>query len=402
MSKLNGSKLLGDLGGVTWLVLIILAFTFMARASNNMIQTTVPLMAEEYFNASNAEVGLLGSVISAFSFISTAFVNARLSSERRRIMFELSTVLYFITFLIYPFINYIGLWITSAAVGYLLGVIMPNIATASSIVGRSQEVRERVIALYTFALSLSLTIGPVIESVILRYFSLRYVFLFFSAFSAVMIPLSFKIPFPSETHSINHLKLSSVWSRAGFRVAVYNNAMYSLPFAMLTAFGGIYAIRYFGVSNSTVYLLFAAFFTTSFLTRLYMSMRSIRDVGKASMSMAILTIIGVMLITTSPNVYAYAVALALLGIPHGLTYPLSLIVISRDSRDDERNVLNSAFSSIMTIIGVLSPMLLGAAADLMGLRLMTLLVEASVIVFTWFLYKSIRQLRAMPLSIELR
>jgi len=115
-----------------------------------------------------------------------------------------------------------------------------------------------------------------------------------------------------------------------------------------------------------------------------------------------LTIIGVMLITTSPNVYAYAVALALLGIPHGLTYPLSLIVISRDSRDDERNVLNSAFSSIMTIIGVLSPMLLGAAADLMGLRLMTLLVEASVIVFTWFLYKSIRQLRAMPLSIELR
>jgi hypothetical protein len=171
---------------------------------------------------------------------------------------------------------------------------------------------------------------------------------------------------------------------------------------MLTAFGGIYAIRYFGVSNSTVYLLFAVFFTTSFLTRLYMSMRSIRDVGKASMSMAILTIIGVMLITTSPNVYAYAVALALLGIPHGLTYPLSLIVISRDSRDDERNVLNSAFSSIMTIIGVLSPMLLGAAADLMGLRLMTLLVEASVIVFTWFLYKSIRQLRAMPLSIELR
>jgi len=271
---------------VTWLVLIILAFTFMARASNNMIQTTVPLMAEEYFNASNAEVGLLGSVISAFSFISTAFVNARLSSERRRIMFELSTVLYFITFLIYPFINYIGLWITSAAVGYLLGVIMPNIATASSIVGRSQEVRERVIALYTFALSLSLTIGPVIESVILRYFSLRYVFLFFSAFSAVMIPLSFKIPFPSETHSINHLKLSSVWSRAGFRVAVYNNAMYSLPFAMLTAFGGIYAIRYFGVSNSTVYLLFAVFFTTSFLTRIYMSMRSIRDVGKASMSMA--------------------------------------------------------------------------------------------------------------------
>jgi hypothetical protein len=109
MSKLNGSKLLGDLGGVTWLVLIILAFTFMARASNNMIQTTVPLMAKEYFNASNAEVGLLGSVISAFSFISTAFVNARLSSERRRIMFELSTVLYFITFLIYPFINYIGL-----------------------------------------------------------------------------------------------------------------------------------------------------------------------------------------------------------------------------------------------------------------------------------------------------
>ena len=373
-------------------IIILLTFTFMARASNNMIQTTVPLIAREYFNATEAEVGLLSSVISISSFIATMWINARLDSARRRILFEASSILYFLTFIIYPFVNYIGLWLTSAEVGFLLGIIMPNVATSSSIIGRNQETRERVIALYTFALSLSLTIGPVIESLILRYFTLRDAFLFFSVFSAIMVMLSPKLPFPVEKPGFVKFKLNSIWSKASFRVAIYNNAMYSLPFAMLTAFGGIYAIEYFHASNSLVYLLFAAFFTTSFATRLYISIRPIRDVKYASLSMSVLTVVGMVIMTLSPNIYVYALSLAILGIPHGLTYPLSLIVISRDSKDYERNLMNSAFSSIMTIIGILSPIALGVSAELLGLRYMTIIVEASVVFFTWLLYRSLREL----------
>lgn len=373
-------------------ILSLLIFTFMARASNNMVQTTVPLVAKEYFNASETEVGLLSGVFSISSFIATALVNARLGSSARRIMFEASVIVYFITFLIYPFVNYVGLWLISALFGYLLGIIMPNLATASSLIGNTQEVRERVIALYTFALSLSLTVGPLIESLILRYFTLRYAFLFFSALSAVMIPLSFRLPFPTESNSKAKFKLSEVWARAGFRVAVYNNSMYNLPFAMLTAFGGIYAIRYFHVSNSIVYLLFSLFFTASFISRLYMAMRPIKDIGKASILMSILTLIGVALMALSWNVATYAFALIILGIPHGLTYPISLILISRDSKDYERNLLNSAFSAIMTIIGVVTPMVLGIVAGLMGLRLMVIFVEVSVIILTLLLYNSLREL----------
>ncbi|MGC8571470.1 MAG: MFS transporter [Caldivirga sp.] len=391
MSRL-GSLSSSEGGDLMWTVIILLAFTFMARASNNMIQTTVPLIAREYFNATEAEIGLLSSVISVSSFIATMWVNARLDSVKRRILFEASTLLYFLIFIIYPFVNYIGLWLTSVAVGFLLGIIMPNVATSSSIIGKDQGTRERVIALYTFALSLSLTIGPIIESIILRYFTLRDAFLFFSVFSAVMVALSPKLPFPAEKPGGVRFKLSSIWGKASFRVAIYNNAMYSLPFAMLTAFGGIYAIEYFHADNSLVYLLFAAFFTTSFATRLYISIRPIRDVKYASISMSILTIVGMVVMTLSPNMYAYAVALAILGIPHGLTYPLSLIVISRDSRDDERNIMNSAFSSIMTIIGILSPIALGISAELLGLRYMTIIVEASVVFFTWLLYRSLREL----------
>ena len=393
MSKL-GSLINSEGRDLMQAIIILLVFTFMARASNNMIQTTVPLIAREYFNATEAEVGLLSSVISVSSFIATMWVNARLDSARRRILFEASTLLYFTTFIIYPFVNYIGLWLTSVAVGFLLGIIMPNVATSSSIIGKNQETRERVIALYTFALSLSLTIGPVIESIILRYFTLRDAFLFFSAFSAIMVLLSPKLPFPAEKPGTVKFKLNSIWGRASFRVAIYNNAMYSLPFAMLTTFGGIYAIEYFHASNSLVYLLFAAFFTASFATRLYISIKPIRDVKYASLSMSILTIVGMAIMTISPSIYLYAVSLAILGVPHGLTYPLSLIVISRDSKDDERNLMNSAFSSIMTIIGILSPIALGASAELLGLRYMTIIVEASVMVFTWLLYKSVGELNS--------
>ncbi len=365
-----------------------------------MIQTTVPLIAKEYFKATETEVGLLSSIISISSFIATAWVNTRLNSVKRKMLFEASTILYFLTFIIYPLVNYTGLWLTSAAVGFLLGIIMPNVATSSSIIGKDQVTRERVIALYTFALSLSLTIGPVVESIILRYFTLRDAFLFFSVFSLIMVILSPKLPFPAEKPGGVRFNLSSIWGKASFRVAVYNNAMYSLPFAMLTAFGGIYAIEYFHASNSLVYLLFASFFTTSFATRLYISMRPIKDIKYASLSMSILTIVGMIIMTISPNIYVYAISLAILGIPHGLTYPLSLIVISRDSKDEERNLMNSVFSSIMTIIGILSPIALGISAELLGLRYMTIIVEISVLLFTWLLYKSLKELNHNSIMVE--
>ncbi len=52
-----------------------------------------------------------------------------------------------------------------------------------------------------------------------------------------------------------------------------------------------------------------------------------------------------------------------------MTYPpLSLISISRTFKPEERNAANSQFFAVMSLVGIVTPMLTGTLADLIGLR----------------------------------
>ena len=67
----------------------------------------------------------------------------------------------------------------------------------------------------------------------------------------------------------------------------------------------------------------------------------------------------------SRNVTVFIVALLVLGVPHGLTYPLSVRTISRAFGPEHRNVANSYFFSIMMFIGILLPLVGGFLVDTM-------------------------------------
>jgi len=76
------------------MLLVIVSMTFVIRASNNMISTTIPLLVKYDFHFTQSEVGIIGAVLSLGTFITSGFVNSRLKTSKRRKFFITSSVLY--------------------------------------------------------------------------------------------------------------------------------------------------------------------------------------------------------------------------------------------------------------------------------------------------------------------
>jgi predicted MFS family arabinose efflux permease len=58
----------------------------------------------------------------------------------------------------------------------------------------------------------------------------------------------------------------------------------------------------------------------------------------------------------------------LLGIPHGLSYPLSLLYLTRSYGPEERSSANSYFFSVNTIVMVAGPIIGGYSIQIIGFR----------------------------------
>ncbi|BDC18165.1 MFS transporter [Acidianus sp. HS-5] len=343
---------------------IIVSMTFAIRASNNMIATTLPLFSKYYFHFTQSEVGILSALLSLGTFITSGVINSRLQSNTRRKFFILSSIAYAVILPLFYFANSLSIWVISILAGVSLGSIMPNIITYAGLL-EDRKARERLLSIYTLALSASLVAGPAIESAILTTFTIPDVFIFFEPFAILSAVISFFIKFPEER--VSSAKIN-VFSNPGFKTAVINILTYNIPFSVILTFGGIYAVDYLHVSFAEVTALFSLFFTTSFLARIYLSVRPPQSVRLHAIAAISMTTIGLLAILFSNNLVIFSIALLILGFPHGLTYPLSVISISRTFKPYERNTANSLFFAIMMIIGVVTPTVAGFIAELIGIK----------------------------------
>ncbi|MDP7975259.1 MAG: MFS transporter [Thermoprotei archaeon] len=348
-------------------IFVIVAMTFALRASNNMVLTTVPLLARYDFYMSSTEIGVISGIFSAFSFFATAFLNSRACAKRRRVYFILSSVGFAISLPLFYLATPLTLWLLAAFSGFVLGFLMPNIVTAAGLF-EDPKTRERVLAIYTLSLSTSLIVGPSLEGLILMRFTLRQAFLFFAPLGVLTAVLSPTIRFP-ESELREPAKFKEVSANPYFLTAIFNILSYNVPFAILMAFGGIYARDVFGASYAQIELLFAVFFAASFTFRLMLSLKHFDDLFKLTYFAIALTLAGLSLMTASTSLTMLAISFLLLGVPHGLTYPISLIYISRGFQERLRNAANSYFFSLMMAIGVAIPFVAGAIISLIGIRL---------------------------------
>jgi len=359
-------------------IAVIVPITFAIRASNNMIATTVPLLVKYYFDFNSAEVGLLSALSSLGSLITSGLLNSRMNAITRRRAFIASSIAYAIILPSFYVAGPVSIWALSALAGMSLGLVMPNIITSAGLVNDKRS-RERILAIYTVALSLSLVLGPLIETAILSRVTIPWVFLMFSPFGILAAILSFLLQFPEEQKKSVKVR---VYRNPGFRVAIYNNTAYSIPFAFIVVFAGIYAREQFYVSFAIATALYSLFYTTSFISRLALSIRPIERIGTVTAFSITLTALGLLMATLTKNLYLYVASLLILGVPHGLTYPVSLISISRSFKIEERNVANSQFYAFMTMITIAVMPLTGVLAQAVGLKnVFALLVPFVLLLF---------------------
>jgi len=359
-------------------IAVIVPITFAIRASNNMLATTAPLLVKYYFNFNSTEVGLLSALSSLGSLIASGLLNSRLNAVSRRRAFIGSSLAYAIILPTYYLAGPLTIWALSAVSGLSLGLIMPNIITAAGLVNDKKS-RERILAIYTVALSLSLILGPLIETAMLTRVTIPWVFLLFAPFGIIAAFLSFLLRFPEERK--NPVKVR-VYHNPGFRVAIYNNTAYSIPFAFIVVFAGIYARDQFNVSFAIATGLYSLFYTTSFISRLALSVRPVERIGTITAFSILLTAIGLLMATLTKDLLLFMASLLILGVPHGLTYPVSLISISRSFRSEERNLANSQFFAFMTMVSIAVMPLTGLLAQAVGLRnVFALLVPFVLLLF---------------------
>lgn len=371
---------------IVFTILIILATTILVRGSNNMLQTTIPLLVTYNFGFSRFFVGILGAIFGLSTFFTTV-LNARLSPKVRRTAFIVSMLLYTIVFLLYYLTDPLFVWFVTVASGATVGFIMPNILTAAGLF-QDKNVRERSISLYTTSLSFSLIVGPLFESYLLSILPLRDSFILFLPLAAVALCLSPFIRFPDESNKNREKKFSL---NSGFRTAVYLNLSYGIPFILITLYAGIFAKSVLGASLSDVTLYYTVFFSTSFLSRLMFSLKK----NKSSMlvpvfTTMVLTLLGLGLVYFSSEITLFVFALALLGIPHGLSYPLSLLYLTRSYEPEERSSANSYFFSVNTIVMVAGPLIGGYSIQIIGFRETFLFIIPIALILMFLVALSIR------------
>jgi MFS family permease len=371
-------------------ILILVSFTFAVRSSNNAFMTTIPLFVERYFHFSETDVGLIAGFSSLITFITALFINSRLNSVSRRYLFIIANIIMTIALLLIFYSDYISIWIYVLAIGFAGGIIMPNIITSAGNY-TDRRVRERMMGIYTLALSASLIVGPAIEALFLEYFPLKYAFVLFVPISLIAVILSPFMKFPeSKTEESKNV---NVLSNPGFKVAIYSILTYNIPFAMIVFFSGIFAEHVLKMPYYLIMLLFSLLFAVSFISRILLSYFVPSNLWKYIKFSMFMTAVGLSVIFLSRDAIFYAIGIMILGIPHGLTYPLSISSIGRSFTIEKRNKANSYFFAVIMLIDIGIPSLAGVLIGHIGFRNVVMLIVPFIIVLFFLARNEIRTIK---------
>ncbi|MFP3304434.1 MAG: MFS transporter [Nitrososphaeria archaeon] len=354
-------------------LLLLFILTFFWRATTNAYSTMLPLIAKYEFNFQPSLIMYLGGIGGIGSFITSFFINQRI--KKLRPYFILSIMLLLIVIALVPFYTGANVWFFILVEGLATGATSPLIISSAGTVEDPKE-RERAIAFYSLALSTSLAVAPFISSgfLVLTKENLKISLAMFSA----LVLISMVSAFFMRLSGRNEAKIngSGIIKRPYFWKAVASNAIYTFPFVAMTYYGAILARQAFKLSYSVSVAMYSVFFITSFLTRFYLTLRPVHSIDRSVALGSLLTVLGLLLVGTHLNLMLFLVGYAILGFPHGLFWPVSLIILRRSYGDEEIYAANSYYISINNLIWLLTPFISGIIASFVGISLTFIVVIA--------------------------
>lgn len=189
-----------------------------------------------------------------------------------------------------------------------------------------------------------------------------------------------------------------IMSDPGFQVALFGQLLYAAPFAAIVVFGALMDRHDFHLSAAGTQIAFGVFFAVSFVVRSLLAWQSPipHKIGLFRLSSA-LTLAGLIMLALSHGVAALLIAMAVLGVPHGLTFPLAMGLVAEDRSHSELAEVNAHLSAAVQAVNLGLPLVLGIGIDAVGYREMFLVLLAPVALASaaqWVVAKQMHNLHA--------
>ncbi len=416
------------------LLVALLVATALFRMTQNMATTTVSLLAGEAVHLGATAVGVLGAVLGLMVAMVTLVLSRRVPHHRAATSAVWGMTGLAGSLLVLAAAPSFGVLVGGVVLlGAAGGVAMPGLLNA--IVSSAGRERERIIAVYTVTLSVSLAIGPLLETVVLSsaHQNVRVPYVVFAAFpvvGAVLLtaarrgrgaaPVGGGAPGqtsdPDQPSAGDHgdqvaatALVADVagdvagepaghsgrrahrrgWWRAGLlatpdgRTALVSQLLYAVPFSGVTIFGALVARRGFGATPAQAQLGFTVFFVCSLAARAAVAWRAPIAAKRALLWVSAgLTGAGLVLLGTVHGLVVLIVAMGVLGVPHGLTFPLALALVADATSIADLPRANATLLGSTNLVSVIVPVVLGALVPAFGYRGVMLALLVPVAVFS--------------------
>ena len=367
-----------------------------------MAQTTLSLLGKS-LGLNGAEIGAISASSNLLGALTMVLITARLATGSARRAVIVGSLLLGLSLVMFLLASFLALLAAALVLGVAGGLAMPSIATAighraitrqASDGGRSSMRTKglapaRALATLGLVLSISLALGPLLESAVLSasHQHLRAAYLAFlpiALLGTLVIRRGPPLEASKESERVSLRQslvgLRGLFSNRRWSLAMCAQAIYSVPFAVVVVFGGLLGKNLYHVSPSEIEEAIAVFFTVSLLSRAFLAWRPAMTHRVRLFALCVaFTLVGLGLLASGHGTVAFVVALAILGVPHGLTYPLALGLVAEAVPSDELSRANAGFAAVSSLIAVVAPLVLGLVIDDLGARTMLFCSGAPVV-----------------------
>ena len=370
---------------------LLLATAFF-RSTQNAVQTTIGPFGHILLKLSPTIVGFSITLAGAVGALANLWLARRLQSVRLRRMALVGLVGTSFAIVVAVAGSSLPTYLISAVIfGAAGGLVMTVLATlAGQVPGVAKG---RSISAYTVALSASLALGPFAESLILRVSggSLKVAILAFLplplAGAALIAFVVSQVKPSTETEKEGSFP-AHIRDNPHLRQAIVALLLYQIPFVAITSFGALIAHFSYGASASLAQLSFSVFFAVSLGARSLLVWKPPGPRGGLLLRVAaFVTLTGIVVLGFGHSYIWLLVAMAILGVPHGLVFPVSLSLVAKSSSSADLAKANAVLFATTSGASVVTPLVFGVVATYLGYRVMSLLTLIPVVVLTVILLR---------------
>ncbi|WP_338055769.1 MFS transporter [Stygiolobus azoricus] len=216
--------------------------------------------------------------------------------------------------------------------GFSFGIIIAYMLTIASFYG------EEHLYLYSLILSISTIVQPMVQTLIMLFMGFKLLFIFYLVLSLVLFTYSL-IQRMEDKKEMFNLKLKVNY---GIIISILITISYVTGFSVISTFLPVYLVVNKHLSTGIAYSIFIPFFASTVLSRTLLSTIKTKKLEILSSLSIILTALGFAILFEQTYIVDI-IAAFILGISHGIIYPLASVYITRYSTANERNSYMSLY-----------------------------------------------------------